>query len=120
MQMHSPYASFGIDDPIACRLAKRIEAEPSPKHPGIARRVTELRDQCEITQLSRELTRTSFENIAALHALPEKLYAFEVFHDGNWETVGLYESEGLCREVREEASSRGVGTKMCSKWAPRF
>lgn len=118
--MLSLYFSLAMDAPAPCLIAKKMESGEDRNDPIVAKLTARFRHDCDFTRLSRKLTLPVFEHIASTRILPQNLFAFEAFHDDLWAMDGLFQDIESCNSVREEASKRGIGTRACGKWQPRF
>ena len=116
MLMISPYFALAMDEPAPCILAREMHDGPKFKDAVMAKVAAEFTDKCALTHFSRKLTLPVFEKIAATNSLPPKMFTFEVFHEDQWQVVGIFDSDDSCNSVRGEASKHGSGTKACVAW----
>lgn len=116
--MLSPAASFGLDEPTACKLARQAAARQN----FAASALKKWNSECALGTMMREATDPVFQAIATSGALPPDAYAFDAFVglEEEWHTLGLFADFEACARMMEAAMSLGFGARSCLPWAPRF
>jgi hypothetical protein len=118
--MLSPFFSLALAEPISCLLARKLKQEADLDLPVMAQLTLEQSQHCEFSRLARQYTLPVFSKIATTRELPKELFAFTAFHESTWESVGPFESFATCTKVQQEGMTKGMGTRACTKWTPRF
>jgi hypothetical protein len=108
--------------PIDCAIADRLELNDrsADERRLLEPKAQSARDRCNIASVVNAQIMDNFRSIADQGTLPESLYAFEVYLDADWTTVGIFLSRVQCEEAQARSAEIGLGVKTCQEWKPRY
>ena len=100
-----------------CLMAKKSVAKRDALPASVLKKWT---DGCAFGTMVRSATEPVFQAIATSRTLPPVAFAFEVYVEEEWHTLGLFADSITCSRMAAEAMSIGLGARSCLPWTPRF
>lgn len=116
--MLSPVTGFGMDEPAACTLARRVVGDKDFPA-GVLKKWD---DECAFGVAVGKASNPVFRAIAQSGALPPAAFVFDasVGLKEEWHTLGLFADSDTCARMVAAAVALRIGVRSCLPWTPRF